>query len=87
LNRAERPRNVKDEWKIYKIGTAALQQIKWEGVGIMYIGNFSFFYNCKRNKTLGTGLLVDKITSIQFQSLNLLIRMEIELLISPVVNI
>jgi hypothetical protein len=56
LNRSGSLRNLKDELK-YKIGIAALQEIRWKGVGSMDTGNFTFFCSDSRNNTLGGGIL------------------------------
>lgn len=49
-NRAGSLRKDKDEFKNYKTGTAALQEIRWNGFGIMDTENFTFFNSGNRNR-------------------------------------
>ena len=53
-------RNPRDELKKYKIGIAALQEIRRKRVRIMNTGDFTFFYSSNRNNTLVTRLLISR---------------------------
>jgi len=60
LNRAGSLRKLKEELTKYRIGIAAIQEIRWPGTVIMDTGDFTILYSGSMKSTLGTGFVVSK---------------------------
>jgi len=60
LNRAGSLRKLKEELTKYRIGIAAIQEIRWSGTEIMNTGDFTNLYSGSMKSTLGTGFVVSK---------------------------
>jgi hypothetical protein len=73
VNQAGRLRSPSDEFKKYKIGTDALQEIRRKSDGVMNTGNFTFFYSSNRNNTLLTSRIY-KHSVVEFESFNERVR-------------
>ena len=51
---------MKEELTKYRIGIAAIQEIRWPGTEIMGTGDFTILYSGSMKSTLGTGFVVSK---------------------------
>jgi len=60
LNRAGSLRKLQEELTKYRLGIAAIQEIRWPGTEIMDTGDFTILYSRSMKSTLGTGFVVSK---------------------------
>lgn len=60
LNRIGAMRNLRQEMTKYKVDIAALQEVRWKGIGIMDFRDYTLFNSGNVNKTFGTAFMVKK---------------------------
>lgn len=74
LNKPGALHGLKQEMEKYRIGVAAVQEVRWKGNGIIRSGNYTIMYSGGDNGRLGgTGFLVDnkyKAAVINFNPVN-----------------